>query len=167
MTKLRFALIFICLFGLATILIYRNPILGKCLVGSARFIGKEIRSEVKINDKVEGKAKLYYAKSGFHNQKNNYYILYLQDIKEVTGESVIIINKITKKVYYPNAGINNYNTLIGFLFQSESGNIMVSLDDCAKGPCYQPNLKIGNKSFEFEIPNSNGMNPFNFKIDYD
>ncbi|TPG34002.1 hypothetical protein [Flavobacterium pectinovorum] len=135
------------------ILIFMNSILGKFLTGTARIIGKEIKSEIYIDGKREDKAKLFISKSNFEgNETRDYLILYLRDVKKIKEYPVLVIDRKYNDVMIPNASKNDYNLVFNYLFQSDSGaNVMVFVKDDVKGLGFEPDLRIENNVIKFKM----------------
>lgn len=135
------------------ILIFWSSILGKFLTGTARIIGKEIKSEVYIDGIREKEAKIFISKSNFEgNEKRDYLILYLRDVKKINEFPVLVIDRKYNDVKIPDAGENDYNLFFNYLFQSDSGaNVMVFVNDDVKGLGFEPDLRIKKEVIKFKM----------------
>ena len=144
---------------ISVITVFRNPILGKFLTGSARLIGKETKSEIYINGKRELDAKLFILKSNFdETEKRDYLILYLRDLKDYNEIPVFIIDKVNQIVNIPNASEKDYNLVFENLLQSDSGaNVMVPINNNFKGFGFEPNLIFEEQKISFKIPVKNDI----------
>lgn len=144
---------------ISVITVFRNPILGKFLTGSARLIGKETKSEIYINGKRELDAKLFILKSNFdETEKRDYLILYLRDLKDYNEIPVFIIDKENQIVNIPNASEKDYNLVFENLLQSDSGaNVMVPINNNFKGFGFEPNLIFEEQKISFKIPVKNNI----------
>jgi hypothetical protein len=136
---------------------YRTPIIGKYVMGTARIIGKETRTEIFINEKKEPDAKLFISKSNFNEtKKQDYLILYLTDVKDYKGINVLIIDKAHKLLMFPNSSEKDYDIIFKNLFQSDSGaNVMIPVNNKLKGLGFEPELKIEKDVIKFKIVNEN------------
>ena len=166
MNKRKIVISGIALILILTIFIFINPIVGKFLTGTARIIGKNINCEVYIDGTKNTEAKLYKSNSNFsENERRNYLILYLRNVKNYKGNKVLIIDREYKILMIPNAGKSNYDLVFGNLLQSDSGaNVMIPINDKLKGPGMEPNLKITNKHIEFEIVVENKIQKIKINI---
>ena len=159
MLKKIFLFIVISTTLISVITVFRNPILGKFLTGSARLIGKETKSEIYINGKRELDAKLFILKSNFdETEKRDYLILYLRDLKDYNEIPVFIIDKENQIVNIPNASEKDYNLVFENLLQSDSGaNVMVPINNNFKGFGFEPNLIFEEQKISFKIPVKNNI----------
>ena len=148
------------------ITVFRNPIIAKFLSGTARIIGKEIRSEIYINGKRELNAKLFIAKSNFEEtEKRDYLILYLRNLKDYNGTPVLIIDRENQIVKIPNANEKDYNLVFENLLQSDSGaNVMIPINNKIKGLGFEPNLKFADKKITFNTLEDNIINQILIKM---
>ena len=153
MNNKKIAISGISLILILTIFIFINPIVGKFLTGTARIIGKNIDCEVYIDGKKKTDATVYKSDSNFvENEKRNYLILYLRNVKSYEGIPVFVIDKENEIVMLPNASKKDYDLVFGNLLQSDSGaNVMIPINDKLKGFGVEPNLRITEKNIEFEI----------------
>lgn len=153
MNNKKIAISGISLILILTIFIFINPIVGKFLTGTARIIGKNIDCEVYIDGKKKTDATVYKSDSNFvENEKRNYLILYLRNVKSYEGIPVFVIDKENEIVMLPNASKKDYDLVFGNLLQSDSGaNVMIPINDKLKGLGVEPNLRITEKNIEFEI----------------
>jgi hypothetical protein len=166
MNKRKIIISGISLILILTIFIFINPIVGKFLTGTARIIGKNINCEVYIEGTKKIEAKLYKSDSNFaENEKRNYLILYLRNVKNYKGIPVIVIDKENRIVMFPNASKKDYNLVFGNLLQSDSGaNVMIPINDELKGFGVEPNLIITEKKIEFEINVENKIQKIKINI---
>jgi hypothetical protein len=164
--KKIFIFIIITILLISVIIVFRNPIIAKFLSGTARIIGKEIRSEIYINGKRELNAKLFIAKSNFEEtEKRDYLILYLRNLKDYNGTPVLIIDRENQIVKIPNANEKDYNLVFENLLQSDSGaNVMIPINDKIKGLGFEPNLKFEDKKITFNTLENNNINQILIKM---
>ncbi|CAM3999381.1 MULTISPECIES: hypothetical protein [Flavobacterium] len=148
-------LIFFTIFVVVLFLIisYKNPIIGKYIVGSARIIGEKTKSEVYCNQLKIDDAKLFLSKSNFEEtEKRNHYILYFRNVKAFEGIPVVIVDIESNSVCIPNASLKDYDIVLGSLFQSESGaKVMIPIDNELKGLNFDPDLKVSFKKISFHL----------------
>ena len=150
----KILLIFIGLsISILIVIFFVFPILGKFITGTAREIGKETKSEIYIDGKRENEAKIFISKSNFEgNEKRDYLILYLREVKKIKEFPVLVIDRKYNEVKIPNAGENDYNLFFNYLFQSDSGaNVMVFVNDDVKGLGFEPDLRIEKEVIKFKM----------------
>ena len=167
MNNKKIAISGISLILILTIFIFINPIVGKFLTGTARIIGKNIDCEVYIDGKKKTDATVYKSDSNFvENEKRNYLILYLRNVKSYEGIPVFVIDKENEIVMLPNASKKDYDLVFGNLLQSDSGaNVMIPINDKLKGFGVEPNLRITEKNIEFEIIVKNKIQKIKINIE--
>ena len=166
MLKKIFLFIVISTTLISIVVVFRNPIIGKFLTGTAKIIGKETKSEIYINGKRELDAKLFIAKSNFDaTEKRDYLILYLRDLKDYNGTPALIIDRENQIVKIPNASEKDYNLVFENLLQSDSGaNVMIPINDKIKGLGFEPNLKFADKKITFNTLEDNNINQILIKM---
>lgn len=141
--------------GIALIFFFK-PMTFNYLTGTARVVEKNHDYDLKINDNHFTDC-IYKSTKSFDKKSNhNFLILYLRDLKVNSKFEIIIVNLNDKIVGYPCASINCYDLILGNLIQSEMGSFYVDLENTAKGPGFNTNLKIENEKIDFFIPAKTG-----------
>lgn len=139
-----------------TVYLFLNPIVIKLIVGSARVIGSETKSEVWINGKKDPDIKVFACDSDFYGNSRNYRIISFRDSDQNFEMPVLVIDREAQLVKIPNASTEDYKVLLGKLLQSESGaNAMIPLNDPIKGPGFEPELEMDDHEIRFKIVDQN------------
>lgn len=150
------SILFLVPLVLLSIYFFLNPIVIKLIVGSARIIGEEVKSEIVINGKKEPDVKVFACDSDFYGNKRNHLIVCFRDSEQDLGFPVLVIDRETQQVKLPNASTEDYKVILGKLLQSESGaNVMIPLNDPIKGFGFEPELQINDQVIRFKIANEN------------
>ena len=144
-------LLFAVAIGLTSI---RHPIILKWVTGSARHIGNPIQATVYTNGQVNNSIKVFQIdKYWGSSQKANNYLLSLTKYESLEKLNFLNINLNEKWIGRP-VGIskNDYDFIVGHLFQSETGGHFIPFQDDMKGLNFDPQLSFTDKQIKFNMP---------------
>ena len=136
------------LFAVAVGLISINhPIILKWVTGSAKHHGKPIPATIYTNGQVNDHIKVFYS-----DEANNY-LVSLPEYDSSGMLKFLNINLNEKWIGRP-AGTskNDYDFIVGHLFQSETGGRFTPFQDDMKGFNYDPQLTFTDRQIKFNMP---------------
>lgn len=158
MTFRKFLKYFIVLFLLVVIIIgiisINHPIILKWLTGDARIIGKPINATVYANGQINDGIKVYHTEKYWEsNKKANNYLLSLKEFDNVGKLKFFNVNLIEKWIGRPvGTSKNDYDFVLDYLIQSETGGHFVPFQDDIKGYNFDPQLSFTEKQIKFNVP---------------
>ncbi len=162
--KVLFVILFILLV-IFIIILKENRVLLKFLTGSARIAGKPIVDvKVYVDGKLNNKIKVFHIDKYWNNSKADYYVLY----GDLTYARVFLVDRARNLVADPvSSSKDDYDIILGYLFQSDSGALFVPLDDGVKGPGFDANLVIKENEITFDLPTLEKTRIINVKLVFD
>ena len=124
-----------------------HPIILKWVTGSARHFGKPIPATVYTNGQVNDHIKVFYT-----DEANNYSVS-LAESDSLGMLKFININLTEKWIGRPAAtSKNDYDFILGHLFQSETGGQFTPFQDDMKGFNFDQQLSFTAKQIKFNVP---------------
>ena len=137
-------IVFAVAVGLTSI---NHPIILKWMTGSARHHGKPMQATVYINGLVNDHLKVFYT------DKPNNYLLSLAAYDSLGTLKFLNINLVEKWIGRPVAtSKNDYDFIMGHLFQSETGGHFSPFQDDMKGFNFDPQLSFMDGQIKFNMP---------------
>jgi hypothetical protein len=149
--KKIFLLVILIIFSLVA-LYYYKPVTINYFFGIARILKQENGYQLDINNKKYNNCVFKSTESFDKKRKHNFLILYLRDLDIKSNFEIIVVNLDEKVVGYTCGSFDCYNKVFGSLFQSDMGSFYTPLEDDAKGPGFDTQLKMENKKIDFYIP---------------
>jgi len=153
--KNKLKIIFLLLIGVifSLIVLIENPILIKYFTGTARIIGKPVKSITYIDGEIDESIKIYKVNSYWEGHKANYYLLDFGNSDTTKLYNVICLNIQENYIGLPSStNEDNYSVIFGNLFQGEVGAHFTPIDNQAKGLGFQPGLKMNENQILFNLP---------------
>lgn len=144
-------LLFAVAVGLTSI---NHPIILKWVTGSARHIGTPIQATVYTNGQVNNGIKIFHVEKYWgSSEKAINYLLSLTEYDSLGKLRFFNINLNEKWIGRP-AGTskNDYDFIVGHLFQSETGGHFTPFQDDMKGFNFDPQLSFTDKQIKFNMP---------------
>lgn len=142
-------LILVVTAGLISII---HPIFLKWLSGSARLIGRPIKALVYTNGKIDRDIRIFHVDHYWNGQKADYFLLQIP-YTEKSKLKVISLNRKENYAGRPSStNKHDYDSIFGFLFQSEVGSQFTPFIDNMKGFAYDPQISFSDKKIKFNIP---------------
>jgi hypothetical protein len=130
-----------------------HPIILKWLTGEAKIIGKPINATVYTDGHINRDIIVYREKTCWGGQKTNSYILKLKQFDKYGMLKFINIYLTDKWIGRPvGTSISDYDTIDGYLFQSETGSICSDFRDDMKGFNFDPHLQFTDIEIKFNVP---------------
>jgi hypothetical protein len=133
--------------------LYReHPVMLKVVAGSARVLSPPMNASIQIDGQVEPAARCFLMSSYFKGKPADSLVFWLPSSSSVDGREILIVDRANHNVGYPNSSNLNYHLLWNrFLFQSESGNLMVPFRS-AKSFGRDPELVVNDHAVSFRMP---------------
>jgi hypothetical protein len=148
-------LVFAVIVGLTSI---NHPIVLKLMTGSARIIGKPVNATVFTNGQVNDGIKVYKVDKYWDDgattpSKANTYLLSLKEFDDEGKLQFININLDQIWIGRPiGTGKDDYDYILGYLFQSDVGGHFANFTDDMKGYDFDPKLSFDKKKIKFKVP---------------
>jgi hypothetical protein len=144
-------LILLAAVGLISI---NHPIILKWLSGTARHIGKPISAIVYTNGQINSDIKVFHVdKYWDSNKKANNFLLSLKEYDSLGKLKYFNVDLNDKWIGRPAGTSNNdYDVIVGHLFQSETGGNFTPFQDDIKGFNFDPKLSFTSKQIKFNMP---------------
>lgn len=149
--KRVFSLVILIVFSLIALYWYK-PMTIKYFFGTTRILKQENNYLLDINNKKYENCVFKSTQSFDKKRKHNFLILYLRDLNLKANFEVIVVNLDDKIVGYFCGSVNCYDKIFGNLYQSDMGSFYTYLENEAKGPGFDPKLKMEDKKIDFYIP---------------
>jgi hypothetical protein len=128
------------------------PIILDWLEGSARIVGKPIKTTVYANGQINKDFKVYHIDRHWDGEPTDYYILYFPYAKN-SKLKVLGLNRKDNYVGIPvSGGKQGYDIIVGNLFQGEGGDRFISVEHDIKGFNFDPKLVFTDRQISFCIP---------------
>lgn len=140
--------------GVSLLLVgWRHPIFFKWLSGTARCIGKPIKVDVYLNDTLNENISVFKADSYWDGTATTCYLLHFATPSQVSRAKILSVLKGRLVIGLPTAvGQRDYDIIVSYLFQSETGSKFTDINDEIKGFGFDPGLRFAEKSIHFRIP---------------
>ena len=150
------AALLIVLIIIGGIVSINHPIFLKWLAGSARVVGKPIPVTVYTNGNINHTIKVFHVDSYWGtNEKTNTYLLALLEEDGSARLKFVNINLTEKWIGKPVGGSKkNYDFILDYLFQSETGRYSIPFQDAMNGFGFDPELFFTDKQIKFKMPPS-------------
>jgi len=130
-----------------------HPIILGWLSGTARNIGKPINAKIYTGGKINNEIKIYKVNSYWGGKNADNYLLSLKTFDKYGMLKFINIDLKDKWVGRPvGTSIDAYDTINGYLFQSDVGGHFVDFQDDMKGFNLDPQLTCTGKQISFKVP---------------
>jgi hypothetical protein len=111
-----------------------------------------MKADITVDGQELSQARCFRMDSYFNGQPSDSLVLWLPESSSPYGREVLIVDRSHHSVGHPNYGKDDYYLLWGrFLFQSESGSLMVSFTD-PKSYAKDPELMITEHVISFRVP---------------
>jgi hypothetical protein len=154
MSKLVLAGVALILTGasLFAYLYKEHPVVLKVAAGNARVLSPPMKADISVDGQEQSQARCFRMNSYFNGAPSDSLVLWLPESSSPYGREVLIVDSAHHTVGTPNYGKQDYHLLWDrFLFQSESGSLMVSFTD-PKSYAKDPELAITEHEISFRVP---------------
>ena len=148
-------LLFAVVVGLISI---NHPIILKWVTGSARIIGKPTNAIVYTNGQLNSDIKVYKVEKYWDDgpktpTKANTYLLSQKKFDNEGKLQFINLNLDQVWVGRPiGAAKDDYDYIVGYLFQSDVGGHFANFADDMKGYDFDPHLSFSDRQIKFSVP---------------
>ncbi len=147
--------------------IYRHPIVLKWMTGSARVIGWPVRARVYADGEMDKKIKVFHSDTYWDGRKADYYILYLFSPYPYKTKHIVSLDIQNKYAGVPAfTDKKSFDLVLGFLFQSETGDQFSDFRDTVKGYGFDPRMYISGKTIRFYLPSKQQPEPGLISIEF-
>lgn len=129
-----------------------HPVVLKVAGGSARVLSPPLNAIIKVDGQEQPQAKCFRMNSYFNGKPADSLVLWVPEPSSYYGREILIVDLSNHIVGEPNSSKFDYHLFWNrFLFQSESGSLMVPLMS-AKSYSQDPELMITNHLVSFRMP---------------
>jgi hypothetical protein len=131
-----------------------HPIVLKLILGSARHIGKPVKTIVYTDGEINKDIKVFHVDRYWgSNKKANTYLVSLTDYDSLGMLKYFSINLGEKWIGRPvGTSKKDYDFIGGHLFQSETGGHFTPFQDGIKGFNFDPQLSFTERQIKFNVP---------------
>lgn len=152
---LKISLAFLLLsFVIVCLISIKHPILRKWFFGQARFIGNPISANVYTNEQKNDSVKVYLGHAKYADGKSGrYFLIRLPESYQSSRLQYFIID--TTRLWVARAScvaIDCYDSINGWLFESEIAWRYVDFKDDMKGFDYDPELSVKDNQMKIYMP---------------
>ena len=136
----------------------KHPIFAKWLIRGARCIGRPIKSSIYVDGHLDKNITLYHVNKYFGvNENADYFIIIFPRLTEKIYYNIFFLDRMHNIAGIPvSTNRNDYDSISGFLFQSDVGAHYSLFTDDMKGFNFDPRLTFSENKILFNMPHRTG-----------